>query len=755
MNLSRLTLDRYLLSSTILFATAFGSVLSQVQAAEIPQSGPAILPMTESALSPTQRTKASLGPTPRSKPEASWVVDLSPSPDQIEKLKQSHKLDEFPQFNNSLTVSESIFSRSISASPLIAEVSSLNAQLEQARELWRQGELAAAISIYEILLYQNPSNRQIQEELAAAYAANQDYGNSARLLQELTAEAPHDVDLLLQLAKAYGMQGDYPQAFALYDAILSQDPGNLQAQLGRAEFLSWQGERESAIEVYDALLLINPDNPEVLLDRAKLLSWTGQFNDALSDYDAILLQDPNHWQAQLGKAQALSLSERYDDAISAYDEILEQDPDNLEALLGKANSLNGQGDAREAIMLYETILEQDPDNLQAYLGRARATSWFSPEQALELFEEILEQHPDSVDALHGKAKVTHHLGDSEQAIALYENALEQQPDSPELLLGLAQVYYSQQRVRRAVDVIQPLLDRQHPQALHFLNEMRSVEVTVDFYNDSNDSGRSDFLVRQTTRFRIADSDTVQSVSAGLHRFHQDGFQSLTNIPIQIGVEGNIGKVSLRGAAGVDLFDRLAAVPNFNAEVNAPLAPNVYLTGRLEYGPYRFNVETLENDIRALRVGPELYWQIDRATGLFASYRFGSYNDGNTEQEFFVNLERQLGDFFVAANVYGLFYANDPENGYFAPSDFLLFGGEVGWEGVVTDFLQCRLSIGLGHQLLEGGASLGNTYQARCGAQISPNVEASLGYRYSTVIDDVTDNGDSANQTVSGQLRFTF
>ncbi|MBW4683301.1 MAG: hypothetical protein KME19_24920 [Microcoleus vaginatus WJT46-NPBG5] len=289
-------------------------------------------------------------------------------------------------------------------------------------------------------------------------------------------------------------------------------------------------------------------------------------------------------------------------------------------------------------------------------------------------------------------------------------------------------------------------------------------LQLDFRDDKDNFGQHNQIIEPTFQFGLQNGQKIR-FKTGWNTFDQSYKDDITNIPLQIGWEGKIGTYNLRVAGGVDLFSRLPTALNFNAQVDKPIFINLsesgkldsglFLSGILEQGPYKFNAQTLENLITAWRFGPNAYWQIDRYTSFFSLYRFGFYNDGNYEQQSFSRLERKIGQFFVAANLFTWSYENDPQNGYFSPPDFLVYNGEVGWEGDIFKFLKCRLFANLGKQRLNGKIDDASTYQARCTTQISPNVEVDLGYGYSNVRNAAT--GDSAynNGSLTGQLRVKF
>ena len=290
-------------------------------------------------------------------------------------------------------------------------------------------------------------------------------------------------------------------------------------------------------------------------------------------------------------------------------------------------------------------------------------------------------------------------------------------------------------------------------------------LQTDFRDDSDNFGQHNQFVEPTVQWRLRNGNKIR-FKTGFDSFDQRHFRSVTNIPLQIGWEGKINSVTVQAAVGVDLFNRLPTAPNFDTQIELPIAlkttpkgnlrSGVVISGVLEQGPYKFNAQTLENHITAWRLGPNLFWQIDRNTSLFSSFRLGDYSDGNYEQQSFSRLEHKFGQFSVAANLFTWNYKRDLEhrNGYFSPPDFLDYNGELAWEGDIFKFLRCRLATSLGRQRLKGHFSQGNVYQTRCTAKLSPNVDADFGYAFSNVRNRT---GGSAynNNSFTGQLRINF
>jgi hypothetical protein len=282
-------------------------------------------------------------------------------------------------------------------------------------------------------------------------------------------------------------------------------------------------------------------------------------------------------------------------------------------------------------------------------------------------------------------------------------------------------------------------------------------LQTDFRNDEDTFGQQNRIIEETAQFGLRNGDKIR-FKTGFDFFKQRGVESVNNVPIQVGWEHKLtSTTTLKVAAGVDVFDRLPVAPNLDVELQSQVTPGVTLFGVLEEGPYKFNAQTLDNQISAWRFGPNIYWQIDRNTSFFSLLRLGSYSDGNVEEQSFSRLERKIGQFSLALNVFNWVYRKDLESrsGYFSPPDFLVYNGEIGWEGDVFKFLRCHLSATLGQQRLKGKVDPASGYQARCTVKISPSVEADLGYASSNVQSRNVGDDNYRSNSITGQLRIKF
>ena len=287
-------------------------------------------------------------------------------------------------------------------------------------------------------------------------------------------------------------------------------------------------------------------------------------------------------------------------------------------------------------------------------------------------------------------------------------------------------------------------------------------LTFDFQLDFDNFGQTNLLTKQQFDFNLSNLDFA--LETGINLFKQDDIETVNNIPLYLSWSTAIGKTDLTITGGADLFDRLTAVPRFSLKVSKPLFASVTPDGKLkslfvlsaqaQYQAYKFNAETLGNEIDFWRFTPSIYWQIVPNLSLFTLGQYGTFNDGNQELQSFSRLEKKLGPFSVAVNLFTWSFEQDlsEESGYFSPTDFLVYNGELAWAGTMFDeAFDCKLSAAFGKQSLEGTTDNAWTYKALCIAQLLDNVELDFGYTYSNVRDRNTGDTSFGNQSIKGTL----
>jgi hypothetical protein len=267
----------------------------------------------------------------------------------------------------------------------------------------------------------------------------------------------------------------------------------------------------------------------------------------------------------------------------------------------------------------------------------------------------------------------------------------------------------------------------------------------------------------TAIFELFNKDLL-TVSSGFNIYTQSTVKPIQNIPLKVGWQREIGQYTVSVSTGIDWFSRGPIGYSFKAnaktEIKIPskLGKALLLSAEVDYGPYKFNAETIQNRIQYLRARGSLFWQIDSKTSLSSINYVGILNDGNQEFQSFDRIERKIGKFSVAGNLFSWNFSKDlsTQSGYFSPPDFLVYNIELAWEDKITKFLSCRVSATLGQQRANHKFSNANTLQALCSAKITKNIDIDFGYAFSNIFTGGNVGNGSANtNTILGGINVKF
>jgi YaiO family outer membrane protein len=110
------------------------------------------------------------------------------------------------------------------------------------------------------------------------------YRQAITAYQQILVDSPTDDDTRGHLARALARDGQFEQATSLYRDILTRHPSDLDMQVGLARTLSWNKQYDSAITQYQAVLQQDSTNRDALRGLADTLFWSGATKDAAQQY---------------------------------------------------------------------------------------------------------------------------------------------------------------------------------------------------------------------------------------------------------------------------------------------------------------------------------------------------------------------------------------------------------------------------------------------------------------------------------------
>jgi tetratricopeptide (TPR) repeat protein len=209
---------------------------------------------------------------------------------------------------------------------LVAESEDPKAVFRLAGFLARQGRLDEALAICEQARSTCPPSLVANATLELVFpnAPNSDqFERAGRLLEDLRASHPQEVEILFQLANLRSLQGRNDEAERLFRDSVKRAPGQPGPLNNLAWYLALAGDRSKAAEALQlidrAITDVGPD-PNLLDTRSLALLRLDRVDEALDDLQSAISrsrrQDPLWFFHQ---AQALLQADRRAEAVEALD----------------------------------------------------------------------------------------------------------------------------------------------------------------------------------------------------------------------------------------------------------------------------------------------------------------------------------------------------------------------------------------------------------------------------------------------------
>jgi tetratricopeptide (TPR) repeat protein len=328
---------------------------------------------------------------------------------------------------------------------------------------------------------------------------------------------------------------------------------------------------DGAIAAFEQALLRSPQSSEARLGLAIAYQRAGRDSDAWTAYNQVLDSDPNNQTALKSVGEmGVYRSEWQPRGIEALTTLLNLTPNDLEARAQRALLLGYQGRFTESLADYEIVFQSN-STPEMILGAAQIYTFSGDYQTgLELFNRY-QATGSSVpnNALGAYAVALRETGNPAQAINILSDQLSQSQklDGTEIQLrsDLAQAYQANGQLAKALEVLQPLRDREDG-TLALARALSSIgrrERRTDLYQEAATLYRQILAYNENPSFALqreaADvlSELPSSRAAALEIYRQLTQQQPNNRSLlvkQLALEGQLGFISR-----VELRQRLLSV----------------------------------------------------------------------------------------------------------------------------------------------------------------------------------------------------
>jgi tetratricopeptide (TPR) repeat protein len=275
-----------------------------------------------------------------------------------------------------------------------------------------------------------------------SYYTDEDYAESARVIEKAIATLDEQADVIEGAAEAYFRLGwlsygphspidDLDGAHAAYTQALELNSDFAVAYNNRGNTYEAMGEYKQALADYAQALELDPEYATAYNNRGNTYKAMGEYKQAVTDYSRALNLDPEYTKAYNNRGNTYRAMGEYKQALADYAQALELDPEYATAYNNRGITYKALGKYEQAVADYTRALELDPKYVNAYVGRGSCyTAMGEYEHAVADFERAagLMTHP----IIYYNNAIAHaQLAHTEEACAWLKEAINLSPDRRE------------------------------------------------------------------------------------------------------------------------------------------------------------------------------------------------------------------------------------------------------------------------------------------------------------------------------------
>jgi len=283
--------------------------------------------------------------------------------------------------------------------------------IEEGSKLFSDGQLEAALALFDEVLEREPTNSRALVAGATALVRLGRGDEAHRQYSQVLEIEPRNAKALAGRARVFEGEHRWAQAAQAWAAYTAVVPADIDARVGHAEAILNTGDRAGAVRVLEDALFLAPSDPKIraklesltvnvpaFLSRALVASASGRYEEALADFNQILTVEPDNVNALIGRGVALRRAGRADEALASFDLAIAKQPGNSAALHAKGGILEERQDFSGALDVYDDLLAWNPRDPDVWaLQGAVLEKLGKPEEALASFMEALKLEPANTE----------------------------------------------------------------------------------------------------------------------------------------------------------------------------------------------------------------------------------------------------------------------------------------------------------------------------------------------------------------------
>ena len=220
-------------------------------------------------------------------------------------------------------------------------------------------------------------------EIGRKYILKGDLASALIYLKEALKYNPSEPELNYELANIYYTSGDFHNALNYYKITLQARPDVADIYVFIGQIYLVEGEYEEALTYFNKAIELNPDYIDAYLKSGYIKYKQGDIDSALQHFSYVLERDMDNLEAYVGLGNIYQTREMFDSAIKYYNLALSIDEECAEAYSNLGRIYTKNGDFQKALKNIRKAIIQEPgfiylyDELLDKIGEAKE-DWKTP-----------------------------------------------------------------------------------------------------------------------------------------------------------------------------------------------------------------------------------------------------------------------------------------------------------------------------------------------------------------------------------------
>lgn len=332
----------------------------------------------------------------------------------------------------------------------------LEAQFQKNR-----GNVDAAISSLNSAISMDPEVSYLKKELAVLYLHKQNYEKSLAIIEQMLAENPESVELLLLKASIRRTLNPDANVIPIYETILSLDPGKKDVYQVLGKLYIEAGELEKAVSVFEKLVSRFPGAYLGHFYLGKIHSRLGRYEKAQSAFERTIDLAPSlnqpRW-ALIDLYQSRGGDER---VIELYEQILEHSPENAAAAIELGLACEKSGKSARAEKIFAELGRRSADDrsvIRTVVRRLVLNKRY--DDALTVLSGMIAGAPESSGLRYASGIARYNQGKYGQAEQEFQKVSPESDYHGNAVIHRAIISYQQQEnLDKAIAVLEEALKR--------------------------------------------------------------------------------------------------------------------------------------------------------------------------------------------------------------------------------------------------------------------------------------------------------